>query len=96
MNELWGTWTGLWIYLYGSRLLTAHSQKGRTQLKIRPQDYIWLALEVVAVWASHNISMEVNDNSVLIVGDPQVILSEQLGDSPIYLTNVITTLIKFK
>ncbi len=37
MNELWATQTGLWIYLYGSRSLTARSQKGRTQLKTRPQ-----------------------------------------------------------
>ncbi len=29
---------GQWIYLYGSRSLTAQSQKGRTRLKIRPQD----------------------------------------------------------
>jgi hypothetical protein len=35
MNELWATYAGLWICLYGSRLLTARSQKGRTQLKIR-------------------------------------------------------------
>jgi len=37
MNELWATQTGQWIYLYGSRSLTARSQKGCTRLKIRPQ-----------------------------------------------------------
>ncbi len=36
MNELGVTWTGLCIYLYGSRSLTAHSYKGRTRLKIQP------------------------------------------------------------
>jgi hypothetical protein len=30
MNELWATYTGLCIYLYGSRLLTASSYKGGT------------------------------------------------------------------
>ncbi len=37
MNELWATYTGQWIYLYGSRSLTGRSQKGRTRLKIQPQ-----------------------------------------------------------
>ncbi len=36
MNKLRVTLTGLCIYLYGSRSLTARSQKGRSQLKIRP------------------------------------------------------------
>jgi hypothetical protein len=42
MNELWATWTSLWIYLYGSRSLTARSQEGRTRLKIRPQEKLFL------------------------------------------------------
>jgi hypothetical protein len=36
MNELRATLTSQCTDLYGSRSLTAHSQKGRTQLKIRP------------------------------------------------------------
>ncbi len=36
MNELWVTYTGLCIDLYGSRSLTARSEKGRTRLKIWP------------------------------------------------------------
>ncbi len=36
LNELWATYTGLFIDLYGSRSLTAQSWKGHSQLKIQP------------------------------------------------------------
>jgi hypothetical protein len=53
-SELWATLTGLCIDLYGSRSLTARSQKGRTQLKIQPQNSI-----------SENVSMLVREFTFL-------------------------------
>ncbi len=40
MNEIWVTKTGVCLDLYGSRLLTAHSWKGCTWLKIQPQPWL--------------------------------------------------------
>ncbi len=41
------------------------------------------SLEEVAMHAGHEVLMEVGDNNMLIVGDPQGILVEQLKSRPI-------------
>jgi hypothetical protein len=41
-------------------------------------------LEEVAEGAGHKVLMEVGDNSVLIVGDPQGILGQQQSPQPIH------------
>jgi hypothetical protein len=46
-------------------------------------------LEEVAVRADHKVLIEVDDNIVLIVGDPQGILGQQLWPRSIDLLNTI-------
>jgi hypothetical protein len=46
---------------------------------------ICLSLEEVIVHAGHEVLMKVDDHSVLIVGDPQVILGQQLRPHSIHL-----------
>jgi hypothetical protein len=41
-----------------------------------------MSLEKVTVCAGHEVLMEVHDNFLLIVGDPQGILDEQLRTHP--------------
>jgi hypothetical protein len=55
-------------------------------------------LEEVAVRAGHEVSMKVDDNILLIVGDPQGILDQQLRTKQICILNIIIiiiTLIEF-
>jgi hypothetical protein len=53
---------------------------------IRPIEWapICLSLEGVAAHGGHEVLMEVNDKSLLIVGDPQGILYHQLRPRPIH------------
>jgi hypothetical protein len=44
----------------------------------------------------HKVLVEVYNNSALIVGDPQGILGQQLRLHPMYLLNIIITLVLFK
>jgi hypothetical protein len=54
-------------------------------------------LEEVAELVSHKVLVEVDDNSALIVGNPQGILIQQHGPYPINLLNIITvTLIAYQ
>jgi hypothetical protein len=48
-------------------------------------------LEGVIVHAGHEVLMEVDDNIVLIVGDQQGILDQQLRPHIIHLLNIIIT-----
>jgi hypothetical protein len=48
-----------------------------------------LSLEDVAVSVGHKVFMEVDNNSLLIVGDPQRILEEQLRPHPSLLVRGI-------
>jgi hypothetical protein len=50
-------------------------------------------MEKVAVYAGHKVLMDIDDNSVLIVNNPQGILSQQLRPHPIYLSNEINIII---
>jgi hypothetical protein len=47
-----------------------------------------MPLEVVALCAGHKVLMEVN-YILLIVGDPQLILDQQIGPHSICLLNII-------
>ncbi len=57
------------------------------------QATIHLFLEEVAVCADHKVSGEVGDNFLLIVGDPQGIIDQQLGPDQMNLLNIIINLI---
>jgi hypothetical protein len=50
--------------------------------------------EEVAVCASHKVLMEVDDNILLIVVNPQGISNQQFCLYPIHLINIIITIIK--
>ncbi len=52
-----------------------------------------LPLEEDAVCAGHKVMIKAENYSVLIVGDPQVILDEQLRLHPIHILNIIMTII---
>jgi hypothetical protein len=54
---------------------------------VRPTDYapIHLSLEEIIVHADNEVMMEVDDKSVLIVGDPQGSLGQQFRPCPIHL-----------
>jgi hypothetical protein len=41
------------------------------------------------VYAGHEVSTEVDDNTLLIVGDPRGILDQQLRSRPINISNII-------
>jgi hypothetical protein len=45
---------------------------------VKPINYaqIYLSLEDITVYAGYKVLMEINDNSVLIVGDPYGILDQ--------------------
>jgi len=43
----------------------------------------------MSVHVSHDVLMEVDNNSSLIVGDPQGVLGQQLRPRSIYLFNII-------
>jgi hypothetical protein len=62
---------------------------------IRPIEYapICLSIKEVAVCAGRKVSMEVDDNILLIVGDPQLIFDQQLGPRQIHLLNTTIILI---
>jgi hypothetical protein len=49
---------------------------------------ICLSLEEVTVRASHEVMMEVDDNILLIVGDPHGILDQHIRLHPIFLLKV--------
>ncbi len=51
-----------------------------------------LPLEDVAVHAGRKVLMEVDKNSVRIVGNPQGILGQQLRPHPVHLLNIIAVL----
>jgi hypothetical protein len=46
-------------------------------------------LKEVIVHADHEVVMEVDDNSAMIVADPQGILGQQLRPNPLPLLNII-------
>jgi hypothetical protein len=46
-------------------------------------------LEKVGMGADHKVLLEVDDNTLLIVGDAQWILDQQLRSRPIHLLNFI-------
>jgi hypothetical protein len=48
-------------------------------------------LEEVAMQAGRKVLAEIEDNSALIVGDPQGILGQQLRPRPVHLSNIIIT-----
>jgi hypothetical protein len=52
-------------------------------------------LEEVAVRAGCKVLLEVDESILLIVGDPQQILDQQLGSHPISLLEVITLSINY-
>jgi hypothetical protein len=56
--------------------------------------YFHQSLEEVAVRAGHEVLMEVDSNSALIVGNPQGILGEHLRPRPIHWLNINYHLIK--
>jgi hypothetical protein len=49
-------------------------------------------LEEVTMPAGRTVSVEVDDNILQIVGDPQGILDKQLRPHPIHLLNIIIVL----
>ncbi len=48
-----------------------------------------MSLKEVAMRAGHKVSMEVDDNVLLIVGDAQGILDQQLGPRQVHFFNII-------
>ncbi len=64
---------------------------------VRPLEYspIHLSLEEVTVHAGHKVLMEVDDNTLLIIGNPRGILDQQLRPHGINLLNIIITLINY-
>jgi hypothetical protein len=52
-------------------------------------------LEEVAVLAGRKVSMDVDDNFLLIVDDPQEILDQQLRRHPIHLLDIVIVLINY-
>ncbi len=54
---------------------------------------ICLSLEEVAMSADYKVLMEVDDNILLIVGNPQGILGQQVRPYPIHLLNDIIIII---
>jgi hypothetical protein len=61
---------------------------------VRPidKDLVHLMLAEVDLLAGHEVLMQVDGNSALIVGDPPVILGPQLNHHPIHLLNIIIIL----
>ncbi len=57
------------------------------------QGSIHLSLEEVVAHADHEVLMEIENNSVMIVGDPQGILGMQLRPYPIHISNVIVIIL---
>ncbi len=57
---------------------------------VSPIDWasVCLSLEEVAVHAGHEVFTEVDNNSALIVGNPQRILGQQLRTRTIHLLNI--------
>jgi hypothetical protein len=54
-------------------------------VRLMDQTPIYLFSEEVAVWAGHEVLMEVDDNSALIVSNQWGILSQQLRPHPIHI-----------
>jgi hypothetical protein len=54
-----------------------------------------MSLEEVAVRASHEVLLEVDDNSELIVDDPQVIQCQQLRPHSIHFLKMILILLTY-
>ncbi len=52
-------------------------------------------MKEVAVCAGRKVSTEVDDNILLIVGDPQLIFNKQLGPRQIHLFNITIILINY-
>jgi hypothetical protein len=65
---------------------------------VKPIDLapLHLPMKDVAVCADHKVLVKVYNNSALIVGDPHGILGQQLRLHPMYLLNIIITLVLFK
>ncbi len=53
-----------------------------------------MALEDDTVHAGHKLFMEYDDISVLIVGDAQLILGQQLRPHPIHLLNITNIILR--
>jgi hypothetical protein len=56
-------------------------------IKLINKPLIHLSLEKVAAYADHEVIVEVDDNIVLIVGNPQGILGQQLRPCQIHSLN---------
>jgi len=56
---------------------------------------IYLSLEKVALHTGQNVWMEVDDNILLIVFDPQGTLDQQLRPCPIHILNIKIILTNF-
>ncbi len=54
---------------------------------------IHLSVEDVIVCADHEVLVEVDDYSSLIVSDPQGIIGQQLRSWPMHLLNIINKLV---
>jgi hypothetical protein len=52
-------------------------------------------LEEVAVRAGHEVLLEVDDHSALIVGDPRGILGQQFRPQPIHFLSIILILVHY-
>ncbi len=50
-------------------------------------------MEEVSLCAGHKVLLEVDDNSVLIVGDDQGSLTQKLRAHPVHLLNIITIML---
>ncbi len=91
MNELWATWTGLCIDLYGSRLLTADSKKGCMWLKIRPLMIKWSSYNklMTILWSSYDLIVIILwyflSNLQLSLGLLMIILQSSHGELMIIL-----------
>jgi len=53
------------------------------------QAHIYVSLEEFAVCSSRKVIVEVDDNSMLIVGDPCRILGQEPRPHPILLLNIV-------
>ncbi len=67
-----------------------------TEARQLDQAHIHLSLEEVTACSGPEVSMEVDNTSVLIVGDPQGILGQHLRPQPIDSLNIIIILLLIK